>query len=361
MLNVDNAARELVARGLIDPQAVVDGALTVRCAARRNRNLRVDGPDGSSYLVKQPGDPATGAFATLRAEGAFATFCREEPAASAVARVMPRLALHDPERSLLAFELIADSVPLWSAPVEATCDLGRALGTLHGTFRQPGLADDPRLGWLPRGLPWAFQLHAPWPGLLADLSRAGWLVIQILQSQDGLADRIDHWRGRWRAEAVIHGDVKSDNIIIGPAPAPVRIVDWELVQVGDPAWDLAGVLQDALAYWTASMPLSAAITAEEMMAQARLPLDPLRARLRSLWHGYREAAGLSPDVADERLDRVVAFSAVRLIQSAYELSYEADSLDARAVVWLQVAANLLADPGRGRLHLYGLPPGLGLR
>ena len=43
MLSVDGATALLVERGLIDPAWIIDGALTIKSVARRNRNLRVEG------------------------------------------------------------------------------------------------------------------------------------------------------------------------------------------------------------------------------------------------------------------------------------------------------------------------------
>ncbi len=130
-----------------------------------------------------------------------------------------------------------------------------------------------------------------------------------------------------------------------------------MVQLGDPAWDLAGALQDFLALWISSMPLSDGSTSEEMTARARVPLDDLRAASRALWHGYRAAAGLDGVEASGLLRRAVDFAAVRLIQSAYEISAESDHLFGPPVLLLQISANLLADPELGQVQLFGIPPG----
>ena len=66
MLGVDNVADFLLEKGLIDTAWIIDGALTVRSAARRNRNLRVEGPGGTGFLIKQPDSPLEGGFQTLR-------------------------------------------------------------------------------------------------------------------------------------------------------------------------------------------------------------------------------------------------------------------------------------------------------
>ena len=105
-------------------------------------------------------------------------------------------------------------------------------------------------------------------------------------------------------------------------------MDWELVNIGDPAWDLAGVLQDFLVHWTHSMPVSTTLTVNEMTAQARHPLASLRPAIRAVWQGYRSAAGLESTEAEALLDRAVAFSAARLIQSVHELSDESEHLGA---------------------------------
>jgi hypothetical protein len=200
--------------------------------------------------------------------------------------------------------------------------------------------------------------------MLADITPANYQTLGLLQRLEGLGPRLDAWRKLWRAETVVHGDIKSDNVLVLPPPSGeagraggVRLVDWELVHYGDPAWDLAGALQDMLMFWTASMPMTAGLTTEERVAQASCPLPAVQAALRAFWRGYRTAADPSTDEAPQLLQRAVAYSAARLIQSAYEFSQAAGQLWAQAVLWLQAAENLLADPALGQVQIYGIPEG----
>ena len=97
------------------------------------------------------------------------------------------------------------------------------------------------------------------------------------------------------------------------------------------------------------------MTTEEMAAVARVPLAFLRESVRALWYSYRTESGLDRTSANELLSRAIRFSAARLIQSAYERLVRADRLGGAAVLLLQISANLLVDPDRAQLHLYGIP------
>jgi Ser/Thr protein kinase RdoA (MazF antagonist) len=370
MLDVDSATGYLLDNGLIDAGAIVDGELTVVSAARRHRNLRIDGPAGTGYLLKQADDLAEAGRETLRREAAFYAYCREEPAAP-VARLLPRLVRFDPGPPLLALELVRGSAPLGerlaapegrplvTAPARAA---GAALATVHRTFRGLDPAGDARLGWLPRHPPWVMMIHKPDLELLTTISPAAYRLLGILQTHDGFAARLDRLRAQWRPDTVIHNDVRSDNVLVvspagggEPGPEDVTLVDWEMVQLGDPAWDVAGLLQDLVLFWVNSMPLAEQLGVEELAARARHPWPDVQGALRAFWQGYRQAAGLAPADADRLLSRAVAFSAARLIQTAYEWAQPAVALPAQAVLLLQVSANLLEDPREAQERLYGIP------
>jgi aminoglycoside phosphotransferase (APT) family kinase protein len=50
-------------------------------------------------------------------------------------------------------------------------------------------------------------------------------------------------RALWRPLALVHADLKHDNVLVEPGidGIRVRVLDWEMARVGDPAWDLAAL------------------------------------------------------------------------------------------------------------------------
>jgi hypothetical protein len=99
------------------------------------------------------------------------------------------------------------------------------------------------------------------------------------------------------------------------------------------------------------------LSADQMMAAAHYPLSAVQSAFRALWAGYRATASLPGDEASALLTRAVAFSAPRLIQSAYEMSHGSPGLLPAAVILLQVGTNILNDPELAQVQLYGLHGG----
>ncbi len=74
MLDVDDAIPFLLEHGLVQRDWIVKGDLILRSAARRNRNLRIEGPGGAGYLIKQPDDSRQRAAARSPARLRFMSF-----------------------------------------------------------------------------------------------------------------------------------------------------------------------------------------------------------------------------------------------------------------------------------------------
>lgn len=363
-MTVDSAPAFLHSLGLLTGEAVVEGQLDVTSATRRNRNLRVTSTNSGSYLIKQPTEPGAPAAETVRQEARFYAWCRQAPQAEPVRDLLPRLVHADPGRALLILELLPDAIPLWrhyehsrpeAFPAEAAALVGEALARLHEAFHGLDPSQDPALAWLGSDLPWSFSLHRPRIEALRDMSAANREMVRIMQASPAAFRGLDALRRLWRRETLIHGDVKMDNCLIrtdSKGLQRIALADWELVQLGDPAWDLAGALNDFLFFWVVSMPHERPL--EEMIAEARYPLHVIQPAVRALWRAYAATRALPAGEAEALLGRAVRFAAVRTLQTAYEIASHFAVMPVPSVLLMQAAINLLADPERGRAELFGL-------
>lgn len=351
-MNVDSAGRFLLSRGLIDAAEIVEGGLRIVDASRRNLNLRVLRPGGRGYLIKQADPMRRESAATLSREGAFYRFCRDAPRAAPLRALLPCVAAAGGEDGTLVLELLEDAVPLWPpeppdhAP-EVARPLGEGLRRLHTLFRG---SQDARLAGLPRTAPSVLWIDKPGVAALEELSPAQTQVLALLQHRSALAASLSDLRGAWRADGLIHGDLRSDNVLVSHGGRRVRLVDWELVQWGDASWDVGSVMADALLAWLLSIPWFAAGAADDPLDAARRPLGVVQTFLQRFWSGY----GLAAPEATPFLTRAARFAAARLLQSAYERSAGLREPANSVLATLQVGVNLLADPDAAFPALLGI-------
>ncbi len=126
-------------------------------------------------------------------------------------------------------------------------------------------------------------------------------------------------RALWRPLALVHADLKHDNVLAAPGPdgLAVTVLDWEMARIGDPAWDLA------------------ALTARLVVARGEgppWPAEDVRAAGR-LVARYAEATGLG---AGGLAHRLVHYAAAVLLAMALQhgstIPAGADRASARALV-----------------------------
>lgn len=364
-LTVDTVVPYLLKRNLVSVAAIVGGDLEIVDAGRRNQNLIVLRRHGPSYLMKQPGEGERGTLATVRVEASFYEHCHGDPDAAEVRCVLPGFHSFDAERDLLIIEFV-EGRPLWgqrsAAPnpeilAEFAAPLGESIGTIHRVFRNPVWSSKEWIAGLPAVQPWIFGAHRPSPEVFASISRANLQVLKLLQ-ESALAERFDTLRAEWRSDTLIHNDLKGDNVLVlkgEEGAAHVRIVDWEMIQTGDAAWDVGSVFRDFLGYWLSSVPLSSDLTPEQMLEGAAWPLEKLHPATRGFWNAYLASVQLGAETDGSLLLRALGFGALRMAQGAYELGLGQQHPSNLAMAMLQLAANILTEPRAASLHLFGIP------
>jgi aminoglycoside phosphotransferase (APT) family kinase protein len=190
------------------------------------------------------------------------------------------------------------------------------------------------------------------------MSPANLELIKLLQKNSRMTTSLDSLRNEWTAETLIHNDIKGDNILVtrrAGGEVDVRIIDWELIQIGDPAWDVGSVFRDFLDYWLLSVPLTGDLNPEEMLERAEIPLRKIHPATRAFWNAYRSSVLMQTDQAGDFLMRALRFAAARMAQGAYEWSSATHEPPNLSVAMLQLAANILEDTREASLHLFGIP------
>lgn len=333
MLEQHEVTDDLLARGLVGRRSIVDGTLRIADATSRNRNFRVSGGPGESLLLKQ--GIAADSDESLANEAAL--YQRLAAAGGALAAAVPHIHAYDEPRGLLVLEWIAGGGDLYrhharrgrcSAPLARA--LGRVLAALHAVA-----PDEEELRC---DAPWVLSLHRPRLEALRYLSPPSIELIKAIQDDAGFAASLDALRDGWRAEALVHRDVKWANCIVR-GPAAIALVDWEMAGWGDPALDTGSAFGEFLGW--------------SLRAGGETDPDPAIA---AFWRAYCDARGVDGVPAAGLLDRAVRYAGARLLQSAYEKTQETGLADERADRAVTLARDLLLAPRTAAIELPGIAP-----
>lgn len=350
-LTVANVVHFLIGRGLLDADAVVDGDLVVLDASRRNRNFKVITGTGGVF-VKQMREMQADAMLTLRREAACYELARSDPA---LGRLMPRLVAYDALRHVLAVEIVADAESLAEYQLRHRAfppALGQALGEAIGLYhaRAADIAANEAIQPLfARQIPVVLTLGRGGHAMLGHYGRIGPALSAVIQQHPEFQHLLDALGEEWRCDSLIHGDMKWDNVLVlsGGTPTPdFRIVDWEMADIGDAAWDVGAVLQSFLTVWILSMPIGNGLAPETYVAMAGQPLETMRPVIGAFWRAYTNTRGFGAAEARRQIERCLRFGAARLVWSAIEQRLYAPGVDPSAAALLQVSLNILQNPAR---------------
>ena len=360
-LTLESSIPYLLHLGLIDLRSLVREGAQVEEVPGRNRNFRVIAPRRSWFLKQAPRDEI-GTDVLLAVEASLYRWVAADAGPAGLRPWFPSIRHYDAERSILVLDLIgeADQPNLLEdesspeRPIELRRLLASAMATWHAVPAQSMLVE----GRLPEGPPWVFDLTRPSPSTLRELSPAQLSLLRAVQSQPAVRVALDRLRRDWRASALIHGDVKSSNVLVREdgqgTSTQVVVVDWEMAQLGDPSWDVAGALHGFIMQAVMELELadtSAEAAAAELLGAVATRLCPAH---RDFCRDYIAAAGLSEAEAGALLRRVPSHVGARLLQSAYEWSGAEREMPRRAAAILQLGINMLLKPGEAGEVVLGL-------
>jgi Ser/Thr protein kinase RdoA (MazF antagonist) len=357
MVNAAAALDFVLAEGIMTTDQVVYGRVQVTDISRRNCNFKVGASESEVLILKQADPSIPESCRTVDVEAAFYRLCYEHAHFESIRPLLPNLRHIANSDGVIVTEFVPQAVNLYEAVSESSENgaleaigslVGSALALVHATFRNALNHLEPHyLSFLTDEKPWLLRLHKPTPELFATMSRANLDIVRWLQARPHLLRGIDRSANAWQSSTVIHGDIRSANLLFtttenhGANSKSLKLVDWELAQIGDPAWDLAHAYCEFVQMWLWSM--TPAQLCEQMAASAQFPLQALQKAVGAVCSAYATSIGFDEVLSLAFSERSVLFCAAHLVQSAIELCQSSDTIPPHGMCLLQIAENIFAD------------------
>ena len=300
--------------GLLRPQS---GSISWRRSLRHDVMLVADDDSArTTWLIKRCGEPIGDDVITLRWENAFHRWITPRPLSDA-------LAAHD-----------ASSEALLPA-------LGGLIATLHAVSAGEGADVFPLLSAPVQ----TFGRLSP--ETVAASGQAFVELATLMQARPKLNRHLRDLRSSWRSSALVHGDLKSDNVLIvkGPQGPELLLIDWECAGIGDPAWDCGSAIGSMCFAWVRT--LASGSDAAELRRHA----GHILAGIDGFWSAYADARQADPAFRREaEASRTFRWAGFWLVQRVMAKLPLRPSLSAQDICALHIAGALLAEDLAGSGH-----------
>lgn len=232
-------------------------------------------------------------------------------------------------------------------PLSRARAVAQILASYHFDIRDQ-IAQIPSLQFFNQQIPWAIQMgynqHMHWESSTSQ--GASQQIRQIIQQNPTYSRLLQALAKDWEATSLIHGDIKWVNFIVTEPDTPkekIRLIDWEIADIGDPLWDVAGAFQSFLVDWVFAADYA---TSYHLMLQGVKLSDLIidKPALQAFWKAYAEARKFGDDEAWNALLKTIRFTGGRLVQMAVESNQFQQVLQPTANRLLQLSLALLTQP-----------------
>jgi Phosphotransferase enzyme family len=362
-LTAYNLPHYLISKGLISAQSVVDGDFVLAEAGRRNRNFKVLRRKQPGLFVKQIKTTEAQAISTIEREAAFYRTVHSDARYATIAQMIPKFIDYEPPRRALTLSLTenAESISehhMRHAQIpESTARLiGNALGIAHA-YGPTMLADSKLRTLFPYQVPWPMTLDQSGYSFLDNFPPIGPQLAAAIRQSPKLQPMLSALRPLWQYDSLIHGDMKWDNCLLS-SPDGVQqnltIVDWELADIGDGAWDVATIFKEYLVAAILNASARQAAASQNQPVPPAQTIESMQPSIRAFWKAYAAARGITAD-AGRYLDRAVRYTAARMIIAVLEYLNASPQFSVLGSSMLQTAVYLLETPQVAAVQMIGVP------
>jgi thiamine kinase-like enzyme len=344
-------------RQLINEEAVVKGHFMIHPVKTRNNIMKVLIQSDNSLFIKQTENNSIANTLFQREISAYNLFKNDSSFVSFKTYV-PELLDYDDENNIIVTELLYNSTNLHEHYMQSKkFDLNLALqqaSILSGFHIIPD--SQTNVSAFPKLLPWIFQLDRYEAQEFFLNNEASTNIIRLIKENQVLQNTLIDLSITWKSTHFIHGDIKWVNFLITQDNYGIKqkLIDWELADIGDPVWDVAGLLQSYITVWLLGFDNNDPANYNLPHYMQPFDIKNTQTSARTFLYEYMSIQKYPEIEYNDFLIKVMQFTAARIIQTSIEGITYNSKIEANNMRCIQLAFNIMNDPIAALKELFNI-------
>lgn len=343
-----NISHYLMNKGFIDPSDIISGNYIVTQSQSRNAIFRVQQAT-SGLFVKQLINQDIQNSYLMQKDATSHYLIHQSKLYHKTATHIPKYYGYDPNHQILVTEYFSNTKNIHEIVYQEkkiSMSHAKAMADILATFHfdiQEELPKNTSLQFFNQLLPWILNI-----GNITSQDKTGTknVVIKKIYEHKKLVKKIERVAEKWERTSLIHGDIKWMNFIVCQEDNEevVKLIDWEIADIGDPLWDVAGVFQSYLSAWVLSFNNTISVKHEQIDEASFLSIETIKPVLKHFWESYVSAVKIPNELLQKQLIKTLEYAAIRMIQTAFENNFSTPQLQPNSIRILQFCDHLLERP-----------------
>jgi len=346
-LSPENVYQYLHKRQLINEHDVIKGHFMVLPVKTRNTIMKILVKPHNSLFVKQMDSDLISNNLFLREIKAYNLF-KNNIEFAPLAFIVPELLDYDDENNILVTELLYNSKNLYEYyMLTKNFDIDLAYGQaeiLSACHIIPDSKTD--ISAFPKTLPWVLQLDKYDANQFFLNNEFSANIIQLIKENHVLQNTLIDLAASWQYTHFIHGDVKWINFLITEDDGIFKqtLIDWELADIGDPLWDVAGLIQSYITVWLLGFDNNNPSSYELPNYMQPYDIKNTQSSAQAFLYKYMQLKEYPESYYAVFLTKVMQLTAARIIQTSVEGITYNSKIEANNMRCIQLAFNIMNDP-----------------
>ncbi len=346
-LTKKNITHYLLDKGFLEPTSFMTGDYMLTQTQSRNSIFKIQQQQDKGLFVKQLiAQDATNSY-LMQKDATSHYLIHQSDLYKETATHIPEYYGYDPYHNILVTEYFANTKNVHEVvyrdkklSASHAAKMAHILASFHFDITEE-IKHNSSLQFFSKQIPWILNTNQLLNNNSQSINNA--VIAEIHKHQD-LVKHIDKVASQWEVSSLIHGDIKWMNFIVMPNNEDVKLIDWEIADLGDPLWDVAGVFQSYFSAWVLSFNNQNIQQHQQMQGTEFLSIESITPVVKLLWNTYASAQKFSVTEAKEKLLKTISYMAARMIQTAFENNMaQQQQMYPNSARILQFCNHILAD------------------